>query len=59
MRREDPHTSIELKVCDCLPFVRRNEPLIVLTPTRQVDDELVLIISKRAQDAFKTVHAEY
>ena len=53
------YTLIELKVCDRLPFVRRNEPLIVFTSTRQVDDEFVLVVSKRVQDAFETVHAEY
>lgn len=57
--REIAHTLIEFKVCDGLPFVRRNEPLIVFTSTRQVDDELVLVVSKRVQNAFETVHAEY
>ena len=52
------YTLVEFEVCDRLPFVRRNEPLVLFPSTRQIDDEFVLVVVQRGEDGAQAVHAE-
>lgn len=51
-------TLVQLKVGDGLPLVGGDKPLIVLAATRQVDDELVLVVVQCGEDGAQARHAE-
>jgi hypothetical protein len=47
-------TLIQLKIGNRLPFVRCHEPLVVLLPATEIDDELRRIVVEGAEDGVKT-----
>lgn len=49
---EDAQTLIELKLGNGLPLVRGYEPLIILSPTRKIHDELLFIVFEGLEDGF-------
>lgn len=49
---------IELEVCDCLPLVCRDKPLVVFSPAGQVDDKLVFIVAEGGENALEALFAE-
>ena len=38
-------TFTQLEICNGLPLIRRNEPLVVFPPAAQIDDELRRVTS--------------
>jgi hypothetical protein len=55
MRRR---TLIQLKICYRLPLVGRDEPLVVFSPTAEVDNELRLVVVESLKDGLEAIHGE-
>ena len=52
-------TLIQFKVCDSLPFIRGDEPFVVLLSTRKINDKLILVVAESVQDGLQTIHGKF
>jgi hypothetical protein len=51
-------TLVQFEVCNGLPLIGRDEPLVGFAPTAEVDNELGRVVVERLEDGLEAFHGE-